>query len=249
MVLLVENGASVLDFYTEAERKKSMETGYTLPQDVLEKRMEESMQDYLESEQHLAFVQKRLDKVLLDNPKFSVDAESMAETADTLNDVRDKLDDLRKENSALEQSYLDSDEYFAPEKARNVYLSELISFQYAYINALSAGKRTVELNLTLVDLPALLNDEYGNLVDITDVGRFFMEGVGKPIGAITAFGTSILKDVIGGVAEGLGIDKKLLVKIGIGAGIGIALIIAGLFAFQYSKSYITEKGKQKAGDQ
>jgi len=209
--------------------------------------VEAAMEQYLKSEIHERFVQERINKVLLQYPNYSFDAKDMLETANTLGDVREKFDSLRELNSEIEQALIDSDKYIAPEKARNVHLSNLASFMYAYVNALKYERET-ELKIILTDLPAMLNDEYGNLTELSDVPRFFFEGIGKGIGVITTTATKILSDVAGGVASGLGleIDKELLIKIGIGAGIGVVLLILGLIGFQYSKTYIGAKAKKRA---
>lgn len=251
MILEQTSGGGALVYYTDAEKEASFETGYVVPDNIISERMEAEKVEYLESELHLRLLQNRIDSVLLKYPEFSVDFESMYETADSLADVRDKFDYLRALNSEVEQSYLDSDKYFRWEEARNAFAKRLIDFQYAYILAIEEyGNRRIELNLTIVDLPKQLNREFGNLSSIEDIPHLFMEGIGKSVGVITISGTSILKDLTSGVVKGLGldlgIDKDLLVKIAIGAGAVIAVIIAGLIAFQYSKSYISEKGAVKA---
>jgi len=243
MPILLGEGGSILDFYTEEEKLLSMEVGYTLPEDVLAERMEESMDEYLESEKHLAFVRARVESVLLDYPEYSFDSDYMNVHVYTLEDVREKFDRLREDNMHVEYSLINSPEYKdLQQKAINVHLSRLLSFMYAYILAIEElNDRTIELGLILNGLPYSLNAEFGNS---TDPAKLFMEGVGKGIGWI-AVG---IGDLFSGVMKGLGLklDKSTLIKIGIGIAVVVVIIVVGLIGFQYSKSYISQKAIKRA---
>lgn len=247
--LLIGAEGSGLEFYTEEEKRLSMETGFVLSEPVLAERLEVSKEEYLESEVHLRLVQTRIDRVLVQYPEFSFDSSYMDVTADTISEVRDKFNLLREDNLDVEQDLIDSEKYFHPQKAINVHFSQLLSFMYAYIQAIEVySNRKIELDLILNTLPAILNDEFGNLTGIEDVPRLFMEGVGKGVGFITAGVTSFASDIFGGIVEGLGLklDKSTLIKIGIGIAVVVVLIVVGLIGFQYSKTYISEKARKKA---
>jgi len=234
---------SAFTFYTEEERMRSIETGWKLPDEILKERMDESFQEWLVSEERLGLRQNvYINPVIEKYPNIVFNADEMEEIAETIELVREKFYVLREANMALEQATMDS--YKLSKKGQNVHLTYLISFYYEYIRALDEKYRANELELIL-KLADILNEEFGNFTGLSDVPKFFLEGVGIGISNVIKAGTSILTDITAASLEGfLGKDwkRKLLIY----GSVGIAGVIGSLILFYYSKTYIGKKATSKA---
>lgn len=233
MILEYEEQGSGLTFYTEEEIYRTMEeSGWELSEAELQERMDASFEEWLISDERLGLIQRRLDPIIEKYSNIRFDADIMEENADTMILVKEKFYALRDENMELEQITMDS--YELAKKGQNIHFSLLITFMYEYVRAYSEKYRKTELALIL-ELPAILNKEFGNFTGIQDIPSFFLGGVGKAVGGIISVGTGFLAEGVKGIASGLGLDSELLKKIGIGLIIAVPLIGVGYILIKLKK--------------
>lgn len=228
-----EGAQGGLLFYTDAETRSAIEEGFELPEEVLQERIDASFEEYIQSDLHERFVLERINAVLEKyNHEIEFDSNIMSASANTRPDVRFKFDSLRSENSELEK-------LLTNEKDVVRHVNRLMQFLFDYITALKVDRQT-ELSL-IMELAGILNKEEGK----NDIVGLFAEGVGKGISGIVGLGTGIFSDISKSITEGLlGTDWKR--KLIIGAIILIVVIVVILIGFQFTKTFVSEKAKQKA---
>ena len=99
MVILVQDDSgSVLSYYTEEEKLLSFETGWQLPNDELQERVEIAFQEWLVSDKRMELIQDKLNVVIDYYPNITFDYDLLNETANTIEVVRDKFDQFRELN-------------------------------------------------------------------------------------------------------------------------------------------------------
>jgi len=237
--MIISNGGSGLSFYTEEEIEESMESGFVLPEDVLEERVEEALDEYLESEIHYNLVQTKIDFVLKDFPNLSFDPDDMEENAETMKDVRDKLNSLRSLNMDLENEAINSGAYLSPSHATWYHWKYLCDFMWNYANAVRGNLDNTEKDL-IIQLRAILFKELGftdNLLEAFGKGIAGLAGfTGEAIGNITSFATeNVILPALKGLFKGAG--KYIVIGV-------IALIIIGIGYFSL-KTFVFKKIKSK----
>jgi phage shock protein PspC (stress-responsive transcriptional regulator) len=199
---------------------------------ITSEEVESLKEEYLKSDLHAKIVQGRLDIVIYNYPEVKYDKDVLESYSNSKIDVRYKWDVHRSLNEQKELEYMANDSN--TEHGRNTWLRKVAEFIFQYIYALKYDNRDAEMGW-FTSVLRDVGDELGYISDIGDVGKAFLQGVGKGFAGIINFGVGLFRNVVGGVAEGLGIDPKTakVVVYGLLAA-GIATV-SGVIIYKVSK--------------
>lgn len=237
--MIVDDGGSGLAFYTDEEVLESIESGFELSDSELEERVEEGLEEYLESDLHFRIVQTKIDLVIEDNPDILFDSDDMEDSAENAEDVRDKFNSLWELNINSENELINTGQYLTPNHARYKYRMHLANFMWQYAHAVRGNLDNTEKDL-IIQLRTIIFRELGFT---SNLGEAFGKGIsggasaiGEGVGNVVSF---ITEDIVVPALKGLfkGAGKYIIIGV-------IALIAVGI-GYAGVKTYAVKKIKSR----